>query len=83
MIKVIYPKGSIISIKDDKKLCIVEINDNSYGCVMYPYGLLSYNSIIDVKFDEVENVYFWGYKNKKYENKLKKLIINSLLKDDE
>ena len=77
MIKVIYPKGSIISkIGDKRQYCIVDIKEEGYEVVDYPFGVQveAKNDIIN--YDDVDSLYFWGYMGEEY----KKEIINSFKK---
>ncbi len=81
--KIIYPNGSIISKKEDNnKYCIINVKNDSYSCILYPYGITNYQSIINVKFDEVNELLFLGHKNKKYENTLKNRLLDCIMRND-
>ncbi len=56
-----YPKGSIITKKDDpKKYCILKAKKDTYECVVYPIGKITSNSNIIIPFTEVDKIFFWG-----------------------
>jgi len=79
--KIIYPKGSIITKKEDKNnYCIVKENENDYECVLYPIGAHSANKNIIIKKDEVDEIKFWGYTDNEIKEELKDKYIEVLKK---
>ncbi len=81
MIRVIYPKGSIISIFDDnKRYCIVDITKDGYDLVIYPFGVLGFEGDYKhVDFEMVDKILFWGYMGKEYEKRVTDLYREELL----
>ena len=78
---VIYPKGSIITRKNDEtKYCIINITDEEYECVQFPFGMILEKQKIPIKFDEVKELYFFGYHSKEYDEQLNKYISKKLNK---
>ena len=79
--KIIYPKGSIITKKNDKNnYCIIKENEDNYECVLYPIGVQSTSSNIIIKKDEVDEIKFWGYIDNETKEELKDKYIEVLKK---
>ena len=71
MIKIIYPKGSIITKKDNKnKYCITNIKEDGYETVIYPIGTQKAGETFHIAFEEVDSIFFWGYMDDNYKKEI-------------
>lgn len=74
MIRIIYPKGSIIEKKSDKKqYCIVDIKEDGYEVIDYPFGVQGTPDENFIKYEDVGTLYFWGYMGEEYKEEISKV----------
>lgn len=79
--EMIYPKGSIITKKEDnKEYCIVKIKEESYDCILYPPGISLTTNHYDIHFNEVDKLLFWGYIDNEIKEELKNKYLDILMK---
>jgi len=82
MIRVIYPKGSIIGKKgDNKQYCIVDIKNNGYEVINYPFGAQMLNEVDFIENDDVGSLFFWGYMGEEYKEKIIEMYKEEILGD--
>ncbi len=83
MINTIYPRGSLISKKnDDRKYCIIKNNGDSYDCILYPFGISDYGSIIKIQYNEIDHIYFMGYIDEQKIKTYRKKVIQKILYEE-
>ena len=76
----IYPKGSIITkVNDTNKYCIVSIQNDSYDCIIFPFGMTLENEKITIPFEKVDKIFHFGYKTEEYNKDINKKILSILL----
>ena len=82
MIKVIYPKGSIIGeIGDKRQYCIVDIKDDGYEVIDYPFGVQGKTENRIINYDDVGSLLFWGYMGEEYKEKIIEMYKEEILGD--
>ena len=82
MKKIIYPKGSIICKKDDvNQYCIVDINNDGYEVINYPFGVQGLGNKNIIKYEEVGSLFFWGYMGEEYKKKIKTIYKDMILNE--
>ena len=80
---IIYPRGSIITKKDDdRKFCIKNTLENEYECIVFPFGVSKDNDNIKIMFNDVDKLYFFGYTNKDYKKELKERMLKKINKEE-
>ena len=58
---IIYPVGSIITMKkDQKKYCITKICEDYYEAYFYPFGKIEKSDKVIIPFSEVDKIFFFG-----------------------
>ena len=81
------PIGSVVRLKNAKKNVmitgyLVKYDDKiyDYTCCLFPGGIVSLNDVLVFNHDEIEEIYYLGYRNESYK-KLNECIIKSKIGD--
>lgn len=80
--EIYLPIGSVVKLKKSKGLVMIigyfiQMDDKKYdyACCLFPDGILSLKDVLTFNNENIDEVYYLGYKNNKY-----KLLNEYLLK---